>query len=89
MAIKKSIKKEIITNTSGDAKNTGLVETQVTLLTADILNITNHVKVNKTDYSSKRGLYQKVSKRRSLLNYLKNKDIERYRAIIKKLDLRS
>ncbi|MDR2636414.1 MAG: 30S ribosomal protein S15 [Mycoplasmataceae bacterium] len=89
MAITKKAKLDIMNQISGDANNTGLIENQIAILSVDIKNITDHVKVAKTDYSSKRGLYQKVSKRRSLLQYLKNIDIERYRAIVKKLDLRS
>ncbi|MDR1850736.1 MAG: 30S ribosomal protein S15 [Mycoplasmataceae bacterium] len=89
MAISKAKKLSIIKEISGDEKNTGLVEAQIGILTTDIANITEHIKINKKDYSSARGLYQKVSKRKSLLNYLKKNDIERYRAIVKKLELRS
>jgi small subunit ribosomal protein S15 len=81
-------KKDIIKEISGKAENTGMTESQIALLTADIKNITNHMQANKKDASTKRGLYKKVSQRHALLNYLKRVDIERYREILKKLDLR-
>lgn len=88
MAISKQLKAEIIKKYGGDAKNTGKVEVQIALLTAEIESLTTHMVSNKKDQISKRGLYQKVSKRKSLLSYLKNNDINRYREIIKQLDIR-
>ncbi len=89
MALTKVEKSNIIKEIGGDSKNTGLIENQIAILTKDINVITNHVQVAKKDYSSKRGLYQKISKRRTLLNYLKTNDIIRYREIVKKLELRN
>ncbi|GMO16897.1 MAG: 30S ribosomal protein S15 [Mycoplasmoidaceae bacterium] len=89
MALTKVQKSAIIKDVAGNEKDTGKTESQIAILTKDIALITEHVKIAKKDYSSKRGLYQKVSKRKALLNYLKRTDIERYRAIVKKLDLRN
>jgi len=63
-------------------------EGQIALFTTKINHLTNHLKENKKDYNTERSLLKMVGKRKSLLNYLKNKDINRYRSIIKKLSLR-
>ena len=68
--------------------DTGSVEVQIALLTADINELNEHFKVHKKDYHSNRGLLKKVGRRRDLLKYLKNKDIERYRTLVAKLGLR-
>jgi len=68
--------------------DTGSPEVQIALLTARIKHLTEHFKVHKKDVHSRMGLLKLVGRRRGLLNYLKNKDIERYRAILKKLNLR-
>ncbi len=68
--------------------DTGSPEVQIALLTERINHLTEHLKENKKDHHSRRGLLKMVGKRRGLLNYLKNKDIERYREIIAKLGLR-
>ena len=68
--------------------DTGSPEVQIALLTERILYLTEHFKTHKKDFHSRRGLLKMVSRRRKLLDYLKKKDIERYRAIIKKLGLR-
>ena len=68
--------------------DTGSPEVQVAILTERIKELTEHLKVNKKDYHSRRGLLKMVGRRRNLLNYLKSKDIERYRALIEKLGLR-
>ena len=68
--------------------DTGSVEVQVAVLTATINKLTEHMKKNKNDFHSNRGLLMMVGKRRNLLGYLQKKDIERYRAIVKKLGLR-
>ena len=70
------------------AKDTGSSESQIALFTYRINFLTEHLKENKKDHSTRLGLLKLVGKRRSLLNYLKNNDIERYRAILKELDLR-
>ncbi|HCO11669.1 MAG TPA: 30S ribosomal protein S15 [Desulfonauticus sp.] len=68
--------------------DTGSPEVQIALLTARIKQLTEHFKVHKKDVHSRMGLLKLVGRRRGLLNYLKKKDIERYRAIIEKLNLR-
>ena len=68
--------------------DTGSPEIQVALLTARIVDLTEHFKQHKQDVHSRRGLLRMVSQRRKLLDYVKGKDIERYRALIKKLGLR-
>ncbi len=89
MAVSQSSKAQLVKEYGSNPKNTGSVAVQVAILTAEIKSLTTHIVSNKKDYSSKRGLYKKVSKRRSLLNYLKAKDIEAYRDLIKKLGLRN
>ncbi len=68
--------------------DTGSPEVQIAILTERIKNLTEHLKANKKDFHSRRGLQQMVGKRRNLLNYLAKKDINRYRAIIEKLNIR-
>ncbi len=68
--------------------DTGSPEVQIALLTERINHLNEHLQTNKKDHHSRRGLLKMVGKRRGLLNYLKSKDIERYRAIIEKLGLR-
>ena len=68
--------------------DTGSPEVQAALLTAKITDLTEHFKVHKHDYHSRQGLLRMVSKRRKMLDYLKRKDAERYRALISKLGLR-
>ncbi len=69
-------------------KDTGSPESQISLFTYRISHLTEHLKTNKKDHSSRLGLLKLVGKRRSLLDYLYRKDIERYRAIIAELGLR-
>lgn len=68
--------------------DTGSPEVQIALLTERINHLTDHLKFHKKDHHSRRGLLKMVGQRRGLLNYLKDKDIERYRTIIGKLDIR-
>ena len=68
--------------------DTGSPESQIALFTYRINHLTQHLKLNKRDYSSRMGLLKLVGKRRRLLNYLHNRDVERYRNIISKLKLR-
>ena len=68
--------------------DTGSVEVQVALLTATINRLTEHMKVNKKDFHSNRGLLMMVGKRRSLLEYLKKEDVVRYRDLVSRLGLR-
>ena len=88
MALTKEQKSKIIKKYARDEKDTGSPEVQIAILTEEIKALTEHLKNNKQDKHSKRGLLMKVGKRRSLLNYLKELDIERYRQLIAKLDLR-
>ena len=74
-------------NKRGD-NDTGSPEVQVALLTARIQHLTGHFKTHKQDHHSRRGLLMMVNRRRSLLDYLKRKDNERYKALIEKLGLR-
>ncbi len=69
-------------------KDSGKSEVQIALLTKRINDLTDHFNVHKKDHHSRRGLMMMVGKRRRLLDYLANKDIERYRAIIKELNIR-
>jgi small subunit ribosomal protein S15 len=70
------------------ATNTGSIEAQVALLTEKINHISEHLVTNKKDFSTQRGLMQMVGKRKSLLTYLSNRNLEGYRALIEKLGLR-
>ena len=89
MAISKEAKKDLVKKYGKGPKDTGATEVQIAILTEEINLLTNHLKANQKDFASKRTLYAKNSKRRGLLNYLKNKDIEKYRELVKKLNLRA
>lgn len=84
----KLTKQEIIEKFAQAEGDTGSPEVQIALLTARIETLKAHFAVHQKDHHSRRGLLQMVGRRRNLLTYLKNKDIERYRAIIAKLNLR-
>ena len=88
MALRKDVKTKIIKEFARDSKDTGSPEVQIAILTSEINALTEHLKNNKQDKSSKRGLLIKVGKRRSLLNYLLKHDVTRYRDVVKKLGLR-
>lgn len=88
MALSKEKKSKIVSEYARSKGDTGSVEVQVALLTERINNLTEHMKEHKHDYHTNRGLLMLVGKRKSLLEYLKNEDIQRYRELIKKLDLR-
>lgn len=81
-------KKEIMTNHRSHENDTGSPEVQIALLSARILYLTEHFKTHKKDHHSRRGLLKIVGQRRRILDYLKKKDVERYRAIIQKLGIR-
>ena len=81
-------KKEIFGKYGKSNSDTGSAESQIALFSYRITHLTEHLKVNRKDYSTERALTMLVGKRRALLNYLKDRDIERYRAIIAKLALR-
>ena len=81
-------KEEIFKKHGKSKKDTGSSEGQIALFTFRISHLTEHLKKNRKDYGTQRALQLLVGKRRSLLDYLKKKDIERYRAIVKELGLR-
>ncbi|NCO65564.1 MAG: 30S ribosomal protein S15 [Candidatus Aquicultor secundus] len=89
MALEKDAKSVIIEEYKTHDSDTGSPEVQVAILTKRISDLTGHLKEHKKDHHSRRGLLQMVGQRRRLLNYLKNKDIERYRTLISKLGLRA
>ena len=86
--ILKEVKTEVIANNRMHETDTGSPEVQIAILTARINELHEHLKVHKKDNHSRRGLLKMVGKRRKLLVYLQNNDIERYRAIVAKLGLR-
>ena len=88
MYLNTEVKKEIFKKHGGAETNTGSSEGQIALFTYRISHLTEHLKKNRKDYGTQRALQLLVGKRRSLLDYLKAKDIERYRAIVKELGLR-
>jgi small subunit ribosomal protein S15 len=81
-------KKEIITTHRSHENDTGSPEVQIALLSARIQYLTEHFKSHKKDHHSRRGLLKIVGQRRRILDYLKKKDVERYRAVIQKLGIR-
>lgn len=81
-------KTELFTEFGGGATNTGSAESQIALFTYRISHLTEHMKQNRKDHSTERALTGLVGKRRALLKYLKSRDINRYRAIVKALGLR-
>ena len=86
--ISKEQKAAIVAEFGKTPEDTGSTEVQVALLTARIKELTEHLKANNKDHHSRRGLLKMVGHRRSLLAYLKKKDIERYRSLIERLGLR-
>ncbi len=88
MTITKEQKQAIINEYKIHENDTGSPEVQISILTKRINQLNEHLKVHKKDFHSRRGLLKMVGKRRNLLNYLKNKDIERYRNLIQRLGLR-
>jgi len=88
MTLSSEEKLSIIEEFQAHEKDTGSAEVQIALLTKRIDELTEHLKVHKKDHHSRRGLLKMVGKRRRLLDYLKEKDVERYRQLIEKLGLR-
>lgn len=88
MYLTSETKKEIFKKYGKSEKDTGSAEGQIALFTTRINHLTEHLKNNPKDFNTERSLVMLVGKRKKLLSYLENKDIERYRAIIKKLKLR-
>jgi len=88
MALRKEAKVAIMAEFKLHESDTGSPEVQIALLSTRIIELTEHLKIHKKDYSTRRGLLMMIGKRRRLLNYLIKNDIERYRTIIKILGLR-
>ncbi|MCR5107389.1 MAG: 30S ribosomal protein S15 [Lachnospiraceae bacterium] len=86
--ISKEKKTEIMKEYARSEGDTGSPEVQVAVLTERIKELTEHLKVNPKDHHSARGMYKMIGQRRGLLDYLKKKDIERYRDLVKRLGLR-
>lgn len=88
MAITQERKRELIEEYKTHENDTGSPEVQIAVLTEDINNLNDHLRTHKKDHHSRRGLLKMVGKRRNLLTYLRNKDVQRYRELINKLGLR-
>ena len=88
MYLNTEVKKEIFAKHGGSETNTGSTEGQVALFTYRISHLSEQLKKNRKDFGTQRSLQLLVGKRRSLLDYLKSKDIEKYRALVKELGLR-
>ena len=88
MYLTKEVKQEIFAKHGKGNNDTGTAEGQIALFTFRINHLTEHLKKNRKDYNTERSLVKMVGKRRSLLDYLKKKEINRYRAIIKELGIR-
>ena len=86
--LEKEVKQNIVKDFGRKDKDTGSAEVQIAILTEQINRLTEHLKQNNKDYSSSRGLMKMVGRRRRLLDYLKKKDINRYRDVVLKLGLR-
>ncbi|MDQ1003716.1 30S ribosomal protein S15 [Neobacillus sp. NPDC093182] len=88
MAITQERKNELINEYKTHEADTGSAEVQIAVLTESINNLNEHLRTHKKDHHSRRGLLKMVGKRRNLLTYLRNKDVQRYRELINKLGLR-
>ncbi|MEN6498968.1 MAG: 30S ribosomal protein S15 [Rectinema sp.] len=88
MALSKEDKAQLVLEYGKDAKNTGAIESQIALISARIAYLTEHFKTHKKDTNSRRGLLKLVGQRRKLLKYLQRTDLESYRAITEKLQIR-
>ena len=88
MALTSEEKAKIVKEYGRNAKDTGSIEVQIAILTKEINDLTEHLKVHTHDFHSKRGLLMKVGQRKSKLNYLMKNDITKYREVVKKLGLR-
>ncbi len=88
MSINLKNKSTIIKKYGKDANDSGSAEVQVALLTEKITELTEHLKSNPKDFQGRRGLLQMVGKRKRFLSYIKDRDLEEYRALVKKLKIR-
>jgi small subunit ribosomal protein S15 len=88
MSLTKERKQELVERFGSDPADTGRSEVQIALMTEQINDLTTHLRTNRKDHHSRRGLLMLVGRRRRLLNYLQRNDLERYRAVIRELGLR-
>ena len=88
MALTKEQKENLVKTYARSKNDTGSAEVQIAILTEEIKELTDHLKVHQHDHHSRRGLLKKVGQRRNMLNYLAKKDVTRYREIVSKLGLR-
>ena len=88
MALSKEVKAQLVKEYGKNDKDTGSVEVQIAILTAEINELNTHFETHIHDFHSKRGLMKKIGQRRSLLAYLKSEDLKRYEELIKSLGLR-
>jgi small subunit ribosomal protein S15 len=88
MSITTEKRTELVQKFGANDKDTGKTEVQIAVFTERIRNLTEHLKTHKKDHHTRRGLLRLVGKRRSLLNFLKKNDLERYRSLIKELGIR-
>ena len=88
MSINLKNKSEIIAKFGENEKDTGSAKVQIALLTQKISELTEHLKANKKDFATKRGLLMMVGKRKRLLSYYKSQDLEGYRSLLKELNIR-
>ena len=88
MALTAQLKSEVVREYQRGDNDTGSAEVQIALLSAEIEHLSNHFRTHIHDHHSRQGLLKKVSRRRKLLDYLKKKDISRYRDVIRRLGLR-
>jgi small subunit ribosomal protein S15 len=88
MALSKEKKLELVTKFARAEKDTGSPEVQIAILTEEINALTTHLKEHKHDFHSTRGLLKKVGQRKSLLKYLSENDVAKYRKVVKELNLR-
>ena len=86
--LKNEVKSAIVKKYGKTEKDTGSVETQIALLTEKISELTEHLKTNQKDYQGRRGLLMMVGRRKRLLSYLKERNLEDYRSLLKKLNIR-
>ncbi len=89
MSLSKEEKLEVISKYQLHSKDTGSIEVQIALLSERINRLTEHLKIHKRDFHSRRGLLMMVGHRRRLLEYLRRKDIDKYQEIVKELGLRA
>ena len=88
MTVTQEAKREVVARFGASEADTGRTEVQIALLTARINDLTAHLRTHKKDHHSRRGLLMLVGRRRRLLNYLRDSDLERYRALVRELGLR-